>query len=252
MRPGVYIIKGNVALKGRKKYQKLMNIQCHILRSLTFSLPIVFVFAFIAHAQTKTEITTTDVPTLIGKKSTQFSVLGFDVTMTRAQAEAKLKASKTLMPFGDAYNAGRIYVYSKKADGTKDKCLLYLIWDGKVQMKQLTVFEDMIGQLAPNFKRLLTFEKNASKEKADFIMEFIGAPDRKDITLDVASIGLKHTTYFYDEIGFEMTHKVSSTEETSVFALVQPKGAIENKAVTKPAVKTKPKTKAKKTYGKRT
>lgn len=113
-------------------------------------------------------ITTTDVPTLIGMTSKQLSVLGFNITMTRAQAVAALKKSKTLFQENDGYNPGRLYVYSKKPDGTKDKCLLYLIWDGKVQMKQITVFEDMISQLAPNFKRLLTFEKNARKEKGDF------------------------------------------------------------------------------------
>lgn len=193
----------------------------------TFFLPIVIalILTLAAHAQTKTEITKTDVPTLIGKTSKQFAVLGFDLSMTRAQAEAALKNSKTLLQVADTYNPSRIYVYSRKPDGSKDKTLLYLIWDKAIQngqMTRITVFEDMISQLAPNFKRLLTFEKNASKEKADFIMKFAGRPDSTNITLDIPTIGLKHTTYEYKEIGFEMVHKKSSDGESVVFALIQP------------------------------
>lgn len=177
---------------------------------------------FSIQAQAKTEITTTDVPTLIGKKSTQLSVLGFDLSMTRAQAEAVLKNSKTVFYIQDVDNPGRIYVYSKKADG-KEVDLLYLIWDGSVKMKQITVFADMAAQLKPNFKRLLTFEKNAGKEKADFIMKFVGRPDSTKVTLEMPSIGVKNTTYSYTDIGFEIINKVNRDGESMVFALIQPK-----------------------------
>jgi hypothetical protein len=188
---------------------------------------------FPARAQSKIEITTTDVPTLIGKTSKQLSVLGFDISMTRAQAKAALKKSTTLIEDIDEYNPGRIYVYSKKDDGTKDQAMLYLIWDGAPktgQMKSITVFEGMVSQLTPNFKRLQTFEKDASKEKADFIMKFVGRPDSTAVTLDVPSIELKHTTYFYKTIGFEITHKHSiDGGDTVVFALTQPKIAAKKK-----------------------
>jgi hypothetical protein len=184
---------------------------------LILIIPVLFVCA---QAQAKTEITTTDLPTLIGRTSKQLSVLGFDIIMTRAQAEALLKKSPALFREPDEFNPGRMYVYSKTSTGARDKAMLYLIWDGKAQMQQITVFEDMVSRLAPNFKRLLTFQKNPGKEKEDFIMNFVGRPDSTDITLNVPSIDTKHTTYKYKKIGFEITHKHSSDGDSVVFALI--------------------------------
>lgn len=88
-------------------------------------------------------------------------------------------------------------------------------------MNRITVFQDFRSSLSQNFRRLLTFE--AVDNNSTFKQNFIGYANRSKITLDVPSIDLKHTTYFYDEIGLEVTHKHSSDGEEVVFAIVQPR-----------------------------
>jgi hypothetical protein len=56
-----------------------------------------------------------------------------------------------------------------------------------------------------------------------FRKTFIGNPDRSEITLEVKSIDLKNTTYYYDKIGLEVTLVHDGKKESVVFALVAPK-----------------------------
>lgn len=67
----------------------------------------------------------------------------------------------------------------------------------------------------------MTFE--ALDSNSEFKNKFIGYPDRSKITLEFPSIDVKHTTYYYDEIGLEITHKYSPKEEETVFAIVKRK-----------------------------
>ena len=168
------------------------------------------------------ELTKDNPKTLISTKSKDYTIHGLRLGITHSQAWEILGKKSSLMGFKDNYNPSRIYVYSRRPDGSKGEGILYLIWEpDEKTMSQITVFQGFRDALSPNFRRLLTFE--AVDNQSPFKREFIGYANRSNTTLDVPSIGLKHITYFYDEIGLEVTHKHSSDGDEVVFAIVQPR-----------------------------
>jgi hypothetical protein len=138
--------------------------------------------------------------------------------MSLTQARRVLRRNKKLVAERD--RASRIYVYDRGPRGKKGRTILYLIWEpDRKKLGHITVFDDCAKYLKPNFARLLTFE--ALSDSSVFKRAFIGNADRSAVTLDVPSIELKNTTYYYDTIGVEVTLvHLSNNEEHIVFALV--------------------------------
>jgi len=160
--------------------------------------------------------------TIVDTKSTNYRICGFQIGLTHEQTWMVLSNNKGLLGEKDVENPSRIYVYSRNVDGSKGHPLLYLIWEpSEREMSQITVFQDFRSHLSQSFRRLLTFE--AVDDKSDFKRKFLGYANRSKIKLDVPSIDLKHTTYFYDDIGLQVTHKHSSDGEEVVFSIVQPR-----------------------------
>ena len=184
-----------------------------------FVLLIVPVTAY-GQARTKPaiELTRDSPSTLISTNSSDYTVFGLKLGMSPTQARRVLKQNKRLVGVRD--RASRIYVYDKGPGGAKGKAVLYLIWepDG-TKLGRITVFNDCAKYLKPNFARLLTFD--GLSDSSVFRKAFIGDSNRSDVTLDVPSIDLKNTTYYYDKIGLEVTLvHLHSKEEHVVFALV--------------------------------
>jgi len=166
------------------------------------------------------ELTKDNPKTLIGTRPSDYSVSGIRLGITHEQAWRILEKSNSLIGVKDDANPSRIYVYSKNKDGSKGNSALYLIWEPEVaKMQSITVFQGYSGELSPNFRRLLTFE--AVDNNSEFKRKFVGYANRSNITLDIPSINLKFTTYFYDDIGLEITHQHSSDEDRVVFAITQ-------------------------------
>ena len=160
--------------------------------------------------------------TLIGTKSTDYRIHGLRLGLTHEQVWQMLAKDSVLLGERDDDNPSRIYVYSRNADGSKGKELLYLIWEpNEEEMSEITVYSDFSSSLSQSFRRLLTFE--ALDDKSEFKRNFIGYANRSKITLDVPSIDLKITTYFYDEIGLEVSHQHMSDGEEIMFSIVQPR-----------------------------
>jgi hypothetical protein len=140
--------------------------------------------------------------------------------LTHSQAWDILTKTDSLIGEKDDVNPSRIYVYSRKPDGGKGETLLYLIWNlNEKMMSSITIFQDFRDHLSHTFRRMLTFE--AVDNESSFMREFIGYANRSKITLDIPMIDLKHTTYFYDEIGLEVTHRHSPDGDDVIFAIVQ-------------------------------
>lgn len=168
------------------------------------------------------ELTQDNPRTLISTKSQDYTIQGLRLGITHSKAWKVLAKMSSPIGFQDPYNPSRIYVYDRKPDGRKGEALLYLIWEpGEETMNQITVFHGFRGSLSQNFRRLLTFE--AVDDQSPFKKQFIGYANRSKTTLVVPEIGLKHVTYFYDDIGLEITHKHSSEGEEVIFAIVRSK-----------------------------
>ena len=169
------------------------------------------------------ELTGDNPSTLISTNSASYTIFDFKLDMSRPEAQRVLAQHKMLSGQQDAFNPSRIYVSDRGPRGQKGKEILYLIWEpGGTKLSEITIFTDCAKYLTPNFARLLTPE--GISDSSAFRKTFIGNPDRSDPTLDVKSIDLKNTTYYYDKIGIEVTLVHSGKIENVVFALVVPKG----------------------------
>jgi azurin len=158
------------------------------------------------------------VKALAGIKSAAISIYGFHLGMTRPEAESLLEKSSILIPVPDGANPNRIYVYDRRPDGSKGKCVLYFIWNaGSSTMDGITVFPDFRPHLKTDLKRLLSFE--AVDDRSDFMKYMFGYPNRSKVTLDVSSIGIKHTTYYYDTLGISVTLRHSNDGDDVVLTL---------------------------------
>ena len=197
------------------------DIKMKTIRTLLCLLFLVAVPVYAGQADT-IDLSKDNPNTLIHTRSTDYTIQGFQLGLTHGQAWKILENNNLLLGERDGANPSRIYVYSRAVDGSKGEAVLYLIWEPEErEMRRITVFQDCRGFLSESFRRLLTFE--AVDGNSEFKRKFIGYPNRSKITLDIPSIDLKHTTYYYDEIGLEITHKHSSEGEEVVFAVVQPK-----------------------------
>ncbi len=167
------------------------------------------------------ELTKDNPKTLIGTNSSEYTINGIKLGMTHNQARYQLQKNISLIGVKDKNNPSRIYVYSTNKNGNKDKAVFYLIWKPKAkELKKIVIYQDYRSSLSKMFRHLLTFE--AIDNNSKFKRKFIGYANKSRITLDIPSIDLKHTTYFYDDIGIEITKKHSSDEETVNFCLSQP------------------------------
>jgi hypothetical protein len=193
-----------------------------LMKMVCLSFVIIIVASAMCGSAGAIELTQDNPRTIISTKSKDYTIQGLRLGITHNEAWGLLAKISSLIGFHDPLNPARIYVYDRRPDGRKGEAVLYLIWEpGEETMSQITVFQGFRGSLSQNFRRLLTFE--AVDDQSPFKKEFIGYANRSKITLDLPEIGLKHVTYFYDDIGLEITYKRSSQGDEVVFALVRSK-----------------------------
>ncbi len=160
--------------------------------------------------------------TLIGTKSGDYSIYGLRRGLTHDQAWQILKKTDSLMGIKAEHDPSTIYVYSRTPDGSKGEYVLCLVWKrGETKMSRIAVFQGFRSSLSQSFRRLLTFE--AVDNNSGFKRTFIGYANRSKTDIDLPLTGLKSITYFYDEIGLEVTHLRLFESERVNFAIVQPK-----------------------------
>jgi hypothetical protein len=169
------------------------------------------------------EITTTDITLYPKLKSNKISVYGIHIGMTQSEVNKILSENSKLYYYVDKVHTttdNRIYVYDRNKDMEKRNCILYLIWtDNSKELSKITFFEDFASYLVGSTSKLLTFEGFDSQSKLS--QDYLGYPNKTKITLDIPSIGLKHTTYYYYSKGIEITFKESSDGKTAVFTFIK-------------------------------
>lgn len=166
----------------------------------------------------KYELTQTDITTVATFHSKQVSVFGVSLGMSRAVAEDILRANPLLLIEQDKPNPTRLYVYDRKADGTKNKCVLYYIWEpDNPKLSSITVFPDCNKYLKGKTKMLLTFA--VLDNYSDIRSSFLSYPDRSKVTLDIPGIA-KTTSYYYQARGIEISLRTMGQENSIVFALL--------------------------------
>ena len=187
-----------------------------LLISLTHNL-------FSQEKSAEIEITASDITVYPKLKSNRISVFDIQIGMSQSEVNKILSENSQFYYFIDNEHTTtdyRIYVYDRNKYNEKRNCILYLIWsDNNIELTKITFFEDFAPYFVGATSKLLTFEGFDFQSKLS--QDYLGYPNKTKVTLDVPSIGLKHTTYYYYSKGIEITFKESSDGKTAVFKFVQ-------------------------------
>ena len=175
------------------------------------ALPLLLMFACAAHADS--ELTSVDITKVKDARGDKITVFGTRLGMTHAEAKAILDKNRQLTYKVDGANPDRIYVNS--AAGAE---LFYLIWEpGKPKLTRISIFRDFGPFLVGDTKLLLTRDAISDSRLRS---EFLGAPDREKVTLDIPSIKLHHVSYWHEKRWIVVT--LQQPEGRVVFALESP------------------------------
>ena len=168
------------------------------------------------------DLTTASASEFAKAKSTNMTIEGFRLGMSRQEAEQNLAKSPSIIGEQDEHNPTRLYVFGKNPNGSKGDSLLYLIWEpGQERLSTITVFGDYRARLSADLRPLLTFE--VLSDSSEVRKKLLGYPTRTQDEEVAASIAFRHTHYFYEDKGVQVTRTHSSDGDEVVFALIPPK-----------------------------
>ncbi|HPB03037.1 MAG: hypothetical protein RB294_08570 [Bacteroidales bacterium] len=179
------------------------------------------IVAFSQGSSLYAEITKTDITLTTGFTMDKVSIFGIHLGMTAEEVINTLAGNNNLYYYEDKTHGTkdyRIYVYDTDETGKKKNCILYLIWtENRSELNRITVFNDFETYLQGNTKKLLSTE--AVDSNSDFYKTHLGAPDSSAVTLDLPSIGYKHTTFYYPDKFLQVTLKQDGDKASVVFAI---------------------------------
>jgi hypothetical protein len=175
-------------------------------------------FSLLLHPQPQlTELTATDITTVKNFRADRATVFGVSLGMTMQQALQLLSAHKQLLVEQDADNPTRRYVYAPTPTAKGD-AILYYIWEpNDSRLLRITVYQPFATYLRGHTKDLVT--SAALDGTSTALKSFLGSPTRSQVTLNIPSINLKETTFYYDDRLLTVT---DWNKESVRFALVLP------------------------------
>lgn len=164
-------------------------------------------------------MTKSDITTMAEFRSDKVTLFGVHLGMSRKGAEEILRRNEKLSVEEDEKNATRLYVSDRTEDGSKNLNIAYYIWPPEVdELAQITIFEGCAPYLVGRTKRLPTAD--AITPESDIYESFLGAPDRSEVTLEIAMIGVKQTTYYYDSKRLNVINNCDNGKNSISLALV--------------------------------
>jgi hypothetical protein len=168
--------------------------------------------------ETRVDMATTDVLAVEAFRGEAAELLGLHLGMSWDEAKAVCDAHPRLVWKKDDYNPGRAYVEdAQKSDGG-DPALFYLQWpDGRKDMGRMVIY-GRAKQFVPAGTASLLDARSLKDMPAD-VRAWLGDADRSVVTLDIQSIGLKHTTHVFERRGIEVIDHVASDSRGVYVAL---------------------------------
>ena len=195
----------------------------HII-TLIFAIIIMSTQSLFAQENASTvEITQEDITNYPQSTSENISVWGIKLGMSANEVAEQLSNYEKVVAYIDDMHTTedlRVYVNYKEYPEGEEEEMLYLIWEeNKGVLTQISFFEDFNRFLVGLSKDLMT--TNSFESGSDINTKYLGNYDKEEVTLDMPSISLKHTTYTYIKKGLKITHKENSDGTSVVFSIIK-------------------------------
>ena len=192
-----------------------------------FICAVLFFMPFCGFAQTPsfdtTELTRDDITKIKNFNGSTAHVFGLHVGMTIHDARyAAANFEEHPVVFEqDKYNNNRFYLY-EPGDRKKRKTLAYLLWPDKDSgLKEIILFQDAESYI-PGGNML--FSKEVLDSTSGIFSSFFGKPASSKIELNIESIHMKNTRYFYPNHSLILVECEKGDEKKYQLVLYNPKG----------------------------
>ena len=177
---------------------------------LVFVLMLVGAMHNLSNAQSPpevSEITELDVTSINDFRADKISIFGVKLGMSMNKSLDTLIRNKDITIEKDESDSNRYYVYDKTEDGAKGNCILYLIWNkNEPGLKRITIYTKFSKYLIGKTKHLLTYD--VLNRRSKITKTFLHSPHRSEITMEIHTIKLKETTYYYHDKWIEVSCRV--------------------------------------------
>ncbi|WP_411745173.1 hypothetical protein [Reinekea sp.] len=159
--------------------------------------------------------------TLIGSNSKSYVLNGISLDLTLKQVKKLVKKNDSMRLVKDKYNKNLYHIYSDIDEGSKNIAAISLLWENtREEMINISIFPEYKGKLNYNFERSLTLD---AVNNRSFITKFFGNESRREVTLDLPELEMKHTSIYYDDIGVKVVFRQTSKGNSVVLGLYRTK-----------------------------
>ena len=170
-----------------------------------------------------TEITHSDLTKLNNFNGSTAHVFGLHVGMTindARYAAANFEEHPVIFE-QDKFNNNRFYLY-EPGDRKKRKTLAYLLWPGRDSgLKEIILFQDAKSYIAGGNT---LFSKEVLDSTSNVFNSFFGKPASSKIELQIESIHMKNTRYFFPNHSIILVECEKGDEKKYQLVLYNPKG----------------------------
>jgi len=164
--------------------------------------------------KTYKEITKTDITRYEDITATEILIFGISFNMSINEALEVIKLNNKVFFEVDPFNSNRYYLYDYEIVKERYLPLAYFIWDENGQkLLEIIIYTGFTKYLVGNTKKLLTLD--VINKNSLIVKTFMGYPVKKEVTLDLPSIGLKTFCYYYPNHNFKIFRNITD-ESTSI------------------------------------
>ncbi|NLJ06140.1 MAG: hypothetical protein GX437_00585 [Sphingobacteriales bacterium] len=164
--------------------------------------------------KTYKEITKTDITRYEDITATEILIFGISFNMSINEALEVIKLNDKVFFEVDPFNSNRYYLYDYEIVKERYLPLAYFIWDESGQkLLEIIIYTGFTKYLVGNTKKLLTLD--VINKNSLIVKTFMGYPVKKEVTLDLPSIGLKTFCYYYPNHNFKIFRNITD-ESTSI------------------------------------
>ncbi|MEA3495311.1 MAG: hypothetical protein U9R42_04680 [Bacteroidota bacterium] len=192
-----------------------------------FTFILIFSFSIISNADgtkpTKSkrkrykEITKTDITKYKDISSSEIMIFGIHLNMKINEVKTEINKNKNIFLQEDPFNSRRFYLYEKNSTQAP---LCYLKWDDnndKSGLQEVVFYFKFIKYLPGISKNLLTLE--VINKNSEIVKTFMGYPTRKELSLQIPSLGIKTYSYYYPERNFKINRYISDNGSSISFCI---------------------------------